>query len=60
MSKKVSYQTSKLRLIKWNDRGEIIAAGIQIHKIKTVWFDRCKPYTPEDKEDLCEAVAFID
>jgi hypothetical protein len=60
MSKKVSYKTRKFRLLKWNDRGEIVAEGIEIHKIKTVWFDRVKPYSPGDDEFLCEAVPPID
>jgi hypothetical protein len=59
MSKTVTIKTKKRLLVERTSDGEIVATGIETTRIKTVWYDRCRPHNSENVLYLCEAVTHI-
>lgn len=59
MSKIVSIKTKKRMLVKYRSDGEIEANGVEITKIRTVWYPRYSRDKSRQAHCLCEAVTHI-
>jgi hypothetical protein len=60
MGKIVKTKTKKRMLILRASDGEIEATGVEITTIKTIWYDRCRPYKSQHAPSLRQAVTTID